>query len=94
MSQVNANVPVQTLTFVFGQRIDLMGKPELFTAAQAVASQIEGLKKSNDAVGSLAIQQEIDGLKKDLDSIRNLLDTKFAAQITAGEAVVGAATAE
>lgn len=91
MSQINHSVPVQTLTFVFGQRIDTMGKTELFTSAQAVAAQIAGLEKSNDAVGSVAIAQEIAGLKKDLAEIRRLLDTQFAK---ADEAVTGVAAAE
>lgn len=87
MSHVNASIPVQTLTFVFGQRIDTMGKNELFTAAQAVAAQIAGLEKSNESVGSVAISQEIAGLKKDLQAIRELLDKNHAKV----EAVTGSA---
>jgi hypothetical protein len=86
--QVNASIPVQTVTFVFGHRIDHMGKTELFTAAQAVAAQIKGLEESNKAVGSVAIEQEIDGLKHDLQSIRRLLDDKFSAGVATAAEVV------
>lgn len=92
--QVNASIPVQNVTFVFGHRIDHMGKTELFTAAQAVAAQIKGLEDSNKAVGSVAIDQEIKSLQSDLYSIRRLLDDKFSvAPALTGAAVTNEAAA-
>lgn len=82
MSQVNASIPVQTVTYVYGYNIDHMGKSELFNAARAVAAEIEGLKKANESVGSVAIEQQIVGLEKDLNNIRGLLDSKYATQTT------------
>lgn len=83
MSQVNASIPVQTVTYIYGHNIDHMGKSELFNAARAVAAEIEGLKKANESVGSVAIAQQIVGLEKDLNNIRGLLDSKYATQSAA-----------
>lgn len=87
MSQVNPNVPVQTITFVYGTNVAHMGKQQLLNAATTIKADINRLVEANEGVESVAIAAEIAELRAALEKVRSLLDAEYA---DAPEAVTAA----
>lgn len=56
---IDVTVPLQTVTFVYGQPVSFLSENDLFNALTSLQAEIDGLKKQNEGLGSTVIAARI-----------------------------------
>lgn len=91
---IDVTVPLQTVTFVYGQPVSFLSENDLFNALTSLQAEINSLTEQNAALGSTVIAARIAKLETAKKDLLAVLDKSAETVGTVGTAVTAAPAAE